>query len=172
MIQDFTIYHKEALNILSDTEYYELVKEDPFPDLNSRLFKQIKEGLENHAISKDEFRFLNIQQPNKPTFYHLPKIHKDLSNPPGRPIISGMNSATCNLSAYLDVFLQDYVRKQPTFIRDSDDVIRLILNTEWIEGLSFLTMDVTSLYSNIEHQRGRVRGKCFKGGYGNSAHSM
>lgn len=154
VVQNFGDYQREALHILSDPEYYERIQIDPFPDLNKRIYNLLMEGLSKQVISKDEFRFLNIQQPNIPGFYHLPKIHKDLTNPPGRPIVTGINSATSNLSQYLDELLQIYVKKQPTFLRDSDDLIRLIHNTQWTEGLSFLTMDVSSLYSNIDHDLG------------------
>ncbi|CAH2301946.1 Hypothetical predicted protein, partial [Pelobates cultripes] len=42
-------------------------------------------------------------------FYYLPKIHKRLENPPGRPIISGIGSLTSNISQYVDFFLQQRV---------------------------------------------------------------
>lgn len=154
VIQDFIHYKREAYNILYDTDYYEPIWDDPFPHLNKSVQLHIRTGLENEVISKDEFRFHNIQLPSKPVFYHLPKIHKDLANPPGRPIISGVNSAMSNFSRYLDVLLQVYVKCQPTYLKDSDNVIKLILDTKSSEGLSFLTMDVTSLYSNIEHHQG------------------
>lgn len=114
----------------------------------------ITKCLTSKVISKNEYHFLNISQPNKPLFYHLPKIHKDLQNPPGHPIISGIRSTTSNLSQYLDTILQTYVRKQQSFLKDSDDLIRLIFKTPWSEGLSYRTMDVSALYSNINHKLG------------------
>lgn len=84
-------------------------------------------------------------------FYHLPKVHKDLSNPPGRPIISGINSCTSQLSQYLDIYLQDYVKELPSYLRDSESLIRLLKTSRWVDDLRFVTMDVTALYSNIEH---------------------
>lgn len=66
-------------------DYYEPVWGDPIPELNKKFQELIKIGLTTRVISKDESRFLLIQQPNKPLFYHIPKIHKDLQNPPDDP---------------------------------------------------------------------------------------
>lgn len=77
-------------------------------------------------------------------------MHKDLTNPPGRPIISGINSCTCQLSHYIDIYLQDLVRSQESYLKDSDDLIRTLKEIWYEEDYSFITMDVTSLYSNIQ----------------------
>lgn len=41
-----------------------------------------------------------------------------------------------------------------SYLTDSDDLIRLLKTTKREDGTHFLTMDVTSLYSNIEHEIG------------------
>jgi len=40
-------------------------------------------------ISDSELIFLFNENPRMASFYMLPKIHKCLENPPGRPVISG-----------------------------------------------------------------------------------
>lgn len=95
-------------------EYYEPIQEDPFSELNNKYSKHLKTAIEARVISKGELRFLTIQQPSKALFYHLPKIHKDLINPLGRPVIPRLNNTTSNLSQYLYTLLQDYVRNQAT----------------------------------------------------------
>lgn len=66
---------------------------------------------------------------------------------PGRSIISGINSCTCNLSHFVDVFLPDYVRALLSYLIDSDSLIHILNTMIWEEGVQFLTMDVTVLYS-------------------------
>lgn len=39
-----------------------------------------------------------------------------------RPIISGVNSITCNLSHYVDLYLQDHVKVLDSYLRDSDNL--------------------------------------------------
>lgn len=81
-------------------------------------------------------------------------MHKSLTNPPGRPIISGIQSSTSQLSQYLDIYLQDYVRTLPSYLKDSDHLITTIKDLEWEENSWLITMDVTALYSNIQHNIG------------------
>lgn len=92
-------------------------------------------------------KFINVQVPNRPHFYHLKKILKTLEQPPGRPIISGINIFTSNLSHYVDIYFQDHVKKQ-SYFRDLYDLIK-ILNVTLLGNISFLTLDVTSFYTNI-----------------------
>lgn len=153
-MQNYHQYHTEALRILSDTEYYCKVKSNPFTKVQSSLNELIQDAREKRILTKKEVGFLIIPEPNTPFFYHLPKVHKDLKDPPGRPIISGINSSTCNLSHFIDVHLQDYVKNLDSFLKDSDSLIKILKTLQWEENYSFLTLDVTSLYSNIDHKKG------------------
>lgn len=154
VVQDYTDYHFEALKILSDPDYYVKIDYDPFPAQQKTLEAMISQALANGVVTKKESSFILITCPNKPFYYHLPKVHKDLKKPPGRPIISGINSCPSNLSHFVDLFLQDYVVQLPSHLKDSDSLIRILNNLTWFEGLHFLTLDVTALYSNIGHEKG------------------
>lgn len=52
-----------------------------------------------------------------PYYYYLPKVHKDLSNPPGHPIISGVISLTSNLLPFIDHFLWNLVKTLPSYLK-------------------------------------------------------
>lgn len=134
VIQSFEAYNEEALNILADSTYYEKVASDTLLQLNRRFQKLIEEAQDDQALTKEEVRFINVTVPNRPHFYHPLKIHK----PKQRPFILGINSVTSNLSHYLDLYLQDYVKSMDSYLRDSGDLIKIPLNTPWSEGLSFL----------------------------------
>lgn len=41
-----------------------------------------------------------------------------------------------------------------SYLKDSDSLIRLLRNLEQRDSINFLTMDVTLLYSNIDHEIG------------------
>lgn len=50
------------------------------------------------CIDSELAEFLLVQHPKTPLLYLLPKIHKSLQNPPGRPIVSGRGSVLNNLA--------------------------------------------------------------------------
>lgn len=54
----------------------------------------------------------------------------------------------------MDIYLQDLVKDLDSYLRDSDHLINILKETTWQEGLSFLTLDVTALYLNIDHDLG------------------
>lgn len=58
------------------------------------------------------------------------------------------------MSHYLDLYLQEYIRDLPSFVKDSDAVIRSLNTFTCTEKTNLLTLDVTALYSNIDHQLG------------------
>lgn len=113
VIQNYDDYHQESRNILSDKDFYEKISDDPLPMLNKSLDRLLSDAKDELILTKEEIPFIKIEGASKPHFYHIPKIHKCLKSPPGRPIISGVNSFMCNLSHYLDLHLQEYVRKFP-----------------------------------------------------------
>ena len=83
----------------------------------------------------------------------LPKIHK--VNNPGRPVVSSVYSHTEKLSAYLDEFLRPLAEKLPSYIRDTSDFIRQLQALGQLPTRCyFATLDVSSLYTNIDIDEG------------------
>ena len=94
-----------------------------------------------------------------PSFYGLPKIHKDFhSFSPLRTICSGFNSCTVKISEFVDVFLKPAAQQNPSYIRDTSHFVHKIGNDlapKTTPNKTFLvTMDVSSLYPNIDHNEG------------------
>ncbi|CAH2299139.1 Hypothetical predicted protein, partial [Pelobates cultripes] len=104
--QDYT---NENRRLLSDTNTYLKLKQIPRLLFMDELVELINMGKERGILSKRESDHILCKHPKLAVFYHLPKIHKSLINPPGRPIISGLGSLTSNLSEYVDQFLQPVV---------------------------------------------------------------
>ena len=74
---------------------------------------------------------------------------------PGRPIVSACNSSTDNISKYIDYVLQPYMKCLPSYIKDTTDFIQKLKNIPKLSKDSLLvTLDVTSLYTNIPHADG------------------
>ena len=88
-------------------------------------------------------------------FYTLPKIHKRLQNPPGRPIVSSNRCPTERISAYVDLHLKPLVSSLPSYIRDTKDLLSQLQALPPLPpGALVFTMDVTALYTNIPHEAG------------------
>lgn len=58
--------------------------------------------------------------------YALPKVHKSLINPPGRPIVSGCQTLTENASALVDKYLYPHVTSLSYYIKDTIDLLQTI----------------------------------------------
>ena len=114
--------------------------------------------LTDELLTKKEHSLLteHLNEPRTPEFYGLPKIHKMFSNfPPLRPIVSGYKSCSNRLSEYLDSFLKFQAQKCNSYVRDTKDFLNKIIDLQNLPSNSTLvTMDVSSLYTNIDHNEG------------------
>ncbi|XP_063404279.1 uncharacterized protein LOC134687752 [Mytilus trossulus] len=85
--------------------------------------------------------------------YLLPKIHK--ANNTGRPIVSANGHPTEKISEFVDFHLRQHVEDLPSHIKDTTDYLRKMqaLNT-LPSDTTLVSIDVTSLYTNIPHADG------------------
>ena len=88
----------------------------------------------------------------------LPKIHKNKIPPPGRPIVSSVNSPTEKMlekmSMLLDIILQSFVLKTKSYIRGTGDFLSKVQGLEIKSNDWMFSMDVMSLYTNIPYKDG------------------
>ena len=148
-------YLKEAKRQLSDTKYYEQQTIDHTTNTAFEIYTFLTYLNTNYYIDDDLFEFLSPNNPPRtPIFYMLPKIHKP--DNPGRPIISGCNSPSANLSVFLDHYLKPIVQHLPSYIKDTDDFLKTVLDTNTIipPNSILVTLDVQSLYTNIPQDEG------------------
>ena len=114
--------------------------------------------LKNNYETKQEYNFLTeyLENPRTPLFYGLPKIYKTFDLfPPLRPIVSGFNSCTWNLSKFVDSTLKFQAQKCKSYTRGTKDFPIKLSSIKNIPGKSFLvTINVSSLYTNIDHEVG------------------
>ena len=89
-----------------------------------------------------------------PVFYCVPKIHKTLINPPGRPIVSSCSTATYYASVYLDKELQPILRHLSTVCSSSRQLLKEITGFYPVKNSVILCADVTALYPNIPIELG------------------
>lgn len=91
-----------------------------------RLDRLLQTGRDMQILSKKEFEFLRVDHAVIPTFYLLPKIHKRLTKPPGRPIVAGIGGldvlvVTCDVeSLYSNIRHTDGITAIKYFLEKSD----------------------------------------------------
>ena len=85
--------------------------------------KQVRNGVQN--VIDDELAEMLVIDDAKPgNIYFLPKVHKNMTPPPGRPICNTINTPTINLSKWVDIQLQPLVKKLLSYIKDNSHFLR------------------------------------------------
>ena len=154
VILNKTDYVTEGLRQLRDETFYKKLSRDPNKNFAEKIKKYIEQNKTNEKLSDEDVKTLIPDPIRTPNFYLLPKIHKP--NNPGRPIVASYNSPTERISAFVDYFLQPYVKKLSSHIKDSYHFIDILKNTviPKSDDLLFVTIDAVSLYTNIPHNLG------------------
>ena len=146
-------YISEAERQLGDFTYYRLLDHDPTPEFTKIVSEAIIEMHDEGHISEKNRNYLLVDQPKASRFYHLPKIHK--AGNPGRPIVSANDHLTEKISEFVDLQLQPHVQNLPSYLKDTTDFLRKQnAQAPFPPDTLLVSMDVTSLYTNIPHQDG------------------
>ncbi|KAL2083743.1 hypothetical protein ACEWY4_021516 [Coilia grayii] len=154
VIQDAHDYTTEAFRQLNDVSFYKQLPENPVEKFVKERDNILNGALENHWITKKHYDFLKVEYQMTPVFYLLPKIHKRLLNPPGRPIVASKNSLIEPLSQFVDTFIKDIVKTLPSYVADTTAVLRLLTDISMPGGSFLVSFDVEALYTNIPHDGG------------------
>ena len=145
-------YIREGHRQLKDSRFYEPLTGDPTSKHTQVVTSALKELLERGKITTNEY---NIMKPNHPScgrFYMLPKIHK--AGNPGRPIVSGTGTVTEPVSGYIDGLIKHIPVILDSYIKDTTHFLREISDLQVPERSYLVTLDVSSLYTNIPHDDG------------------
>ena len=72
---------------------------------------------------------------------------------PSRPIVAGPNSPTQRLSIFLDIILRPLTEKVTSYVRDDTDFLNYLPKKIDFDS-TFVSFDVTFLYTSISHELG------------------
>lgn len=136
--------------LLEIKDHYQPIRFSSISVLKNEVTSLLSLGKEEGWICDNEYRFILNMHPVLPAIYGLQKVHKSMSNPPMRPIVSSLGSLLEPLSKYVDFFLKPMVQKQRSYLKDTAHIISIF------EGQGFnrvtqllVTLDIESLYTNI-----------------------
>ena len=148
-------YISEANRQLSDHKTYKLLTKDITLDHNKEIALQIQSMVKGRDITERMGKTLLNPNPRTAQIYFLPKIHKCLDNPPGRPIVSATGCPTERISAFVDHFLNPLVKEAKSYVKDTNDFIQKIDALPPLKGNTIIgSLDVTSLYTCIPNEEG------------------
>lgn len=162
VVQDKIQYIMEADRQLNDLQYYKKLQNpiylDTIPMVRTIVGDMEKEG---YISAKQKEYLMGSGTPRERRFYILPKIHKDprkwtvpFQIPPGRPIVSDCGSETYQTAEWIEHHLHPLSVKHPSFIKDTNHFVQIIKNLKVPQGAFFFSMDVGSLYTNIDIGKG------------------
>ena len=148
-------YINKGFRQLSDEKFYIETETDMTHQHSLDINEFIQKLLDEEEIDDNCSNYLHIDKERTSLFYMLPKIYKRLTNPPGRPIVSGNSCPTERISKLVDFFLQPTIPELPSYIRDTTHFLSRLLNLGVLPPDCLLvTMDVASLYTNIPNDLG------------------
>ena len=151
-------YNKECYRQLENIQFYE---KDSFnrSERNKKCIQTIqRKALQDKIITKEIFNKLSIPTDfSYRKFYILPKIHKpkekwaDILSPPGRPIVSNVNSEFTKISDFIVSYLSPLLRNYDQILYSTSHFLSKIGSCKLPDFPCFLfTADVESLYTNME----------------------
>uniref|UniRef100_A0A8C5PYY2 Reverse transcriptase domain-containing protein n=1 Tax=Leptobrachium leishanense TaxID=445787 RepID=A0A8C5PYY2_9ANUR len=155
VVMDYTYYRNEILQQLSDSTIYRRLTHDPTKEYSDKIASLVEMGLQAGYITDSIATFLVVKHPITPVLYTLPKIHKNLQTPPGRPIVSARGSLLEPIGKYIDSVTKDTMSHLATCIKDTPHFLERIKSlhlppSPWLMA----TLDVKSLYTIIPHDAG------------------
>uniref|UniRef100_A0A671S2M5 Uncharacterized protein n=1 Tax=Sinocyclocheilus anshuiensis TaxID=1608454 RepID=A0A671S2M5_9TELE len=112
-------YDQEVQLQINNDEFYVKLNVDPTQSFKKEIDGFLTSAFSNQMITETELQFLTCKYPVRPVLYVLPKVHKTLQNPRGRPIVSCIGSLTEPLSIFIDHYLRPIVAEQPSYLRDT-----------------------------------------------------
>ena len=156
VVQDRTAYIAEGMRQLSDENFYRQVPNDLTEKHRAEVQSVIDQMYEDDELDISVVNYLAEKDCRTPQMYFLPKIHKGVTPPPGRPICSGNGSPTEKISQLVDHFLNPIAQKVPSYVKDTTHFLQILNSLGTLPPNCILaTLDVTSLYTNIPNEFGK-----------------
>lgn len=151
-------YIFEVERQLNDGVYYKKLDKPIYKDTIPMVEKILGELKRKKFINTRQEKYLRgDHEPRERRFYVLPKIHKDPKKwtvpfevPPGRPIVSDCGSETYFTAEFLDFYLNPLSIKHPSYVKDTYHFLEIVKELRIPANSYFFSMDVESLYTNID----------------------
>ena len=153
-------YLAEGYRQLSDRKFYQQLESNPTDDYRKEINSVIDSMYARGEIDTSVHNYLYSHECRTSVFYLLPKIHKGVTPPPGRPILSANGCPTEKISQFVDHFLSKTASAHASYVKDTTHFLQIIRNIDRLPPGSLLaSFDVQSLYTNIPNDLGLAAAK-------------
>jgi hypothetical protein len=153
-------YLREGYKQLSDTKAYKVLDHDPTEEFRREINNVIEDMYQSGELDQRVRDYLIEPTSKVARLYFLPKIHKGITPPPGRPVISGNGCSTEKISSFVDYFLNPTTKLIKSYVKDTAHFLQLMKQQGKIpEGALLVTLDVVALYPNIPIAQGIAAAK-------------
>ncbi|CAJ0946009.1 unnamed protein product, partial [Ranitomeya imitator] len=155
VVMDKSLYKTQVHCQLSHSATYRTLPANPTSQ-TQRLIQATLDRFQHLGILDTMTRdFLTKKHPITPVMYILPKIHKNLQNPHGRPIVASTDSLVAPISIYLEKILTPLVCNTSSFLLDTGAFLTTIHDISPVPPDTILvSFDVKDLYTSIPHSNG------------------
>ena len=156
-------YILEAESQLNNKKHYAILDNPIYKETAIMINAVLDTLVKNKFIKEKQYKYLSAKPDCRQRhLYTLPKIHKDPKTewfvpnkiPKGRPIISDCSSESYAVSEYIDHFLLPLACQHPAYLKDTNDFVTKIKNLTVPENALLISMDVSSMYTNIDNVTG------------------
>ena len=120
--------------------------------MNNIIKEKLEKGVQEGNITPAELEALYNSNPRISNFCTFPMIHK--INNTGQPIENSIGSITEKISAYVDENIKHLSKLVPSYIKDTGHFLNIIKDIHIEEKDLLVTVDVSSLYTNMKHENG------------------
>lgn len=155
-----TDYITEGYKQLNDIKYYKRLNKLDTLNTHKKIREVLVDMYINRFINEKQLDYLSGPTQFRPrNFYLLPKVHKPREKwnnpnmPPGRPIVSDIDSESYRVSEYVEAFLNPLANKHKSYIKNSYEFVNKIRNQIVNKNSFIVTADVSSLYTNMHIDR-------------------
>uniref|UniRef100_A0A4W5LRR3 Reverse transcriptase domain-containing protein n=1 Tax=Hucho hucho TaxID=62062 RepID=A0A4W5LRR3_9TELE len=157
IIMDNQQYLFEAHRQLSNTQHYTPIPASTQIQTQTKIRQIISDLYGKKYITHRQKEYLDgPDQPRQRLFYLLPKIHQTPDTwtvpfkvPKGRPIVSDCGSESSPAAEFIDYFLNPISQRHPSYLKDTYHFIDTLHNLPVPTNAYLFTIDIDSLYTNI-----------------------
>jgi predicted GIY-YIG superfamily endonuclease len=144
------LYDKLVYEHLIDSNTYKLINYDPLDSIITKINNSLSNLFKHKQIDKKLYKklFLIPKNCKLGKIRILPKLHKNKFGI--RPIINSTNHPTSKLCKLIEVILGPHVKKLPSYIQDSQNLIQDCYKFHIPNNALLVSADIESLYTNIK----------------------